>query len=66
MKIYVNGDEVAVADDATLADVVSDHAPSTSGVAAAVGMEVIPRSLWAETPINDDDKVEIVTAAAGG
>jgi sulfur carrier protein len=36
------------------------------GVAVAVNGEIIRRSEWALTPLDDGDVVEIVSAAAGG
>jgi sulfur carrier protein len=35
-------------------------------VAAAVGGEVVPRKKWAATPVQDGDRIEIVTAVQGG
>lgn len=40
--------------------------PSTPGVAVAVGERVVPRSKWAETTVDEGDRVEIITASQGG
>lgn len=37
-----------------------------AGLAVAVNGEVIPRSLWAGTTLDQGDRVEILTAVAGG
>lgn len=36
------------------------------GIAVAQNGEIVPRSTWADTILEPDDVVEIVTAAAGG
>ena len=36
------------------------------GIAVAIDGEVVRRSAWAETPVDDGSSVEIVTAVAGG
>jgi sulfur carrier protein len=50
----------------TISDLVAAWCPSPRGVAVARNGEVVPRSQWAQTPIGDGDRMEIVTAAAGG
>jgi sulfur carrier protein len=35
-------------------------------LAVAVNYDVVPRSRWAETPLNDNDSVEILTPRQGG
>jgi sulfur carrier protein len=49
-----------------VAEVVASVCASDRGVAVAIGREVVPRSMWQSTPLADGDRVEIVTAAAGG
>ena len=51
---------------ATVAQVVDSWCPSPKGVAVAINGEVIPASRWSATTVTDGDRVEIVTAAAGG
>ena len=36
------------------------------GMAVAVDAEVVPRSAWSTTPVQDGARVEIVTAVQGG
>jgi len=66
MRITVNGDDVDVADGATVADVAAALGVPDRGVAVAVDREVIPRSRWTEATLTDGARVEVVTAAAGG
>ncbi|CAL8899499.1 sulfur carrier protein ThiS [Kocuria varians] len=74
----VNGSPVPVREGLTLRDVVSEltgrelTARGTSadgaplGIAVAVDDAVVPRSLWATTPVTAGQGVEIVTAVQGG
>lgn len=74
----VNGSPVAVHEGLTLTDAVArltgreitpvgtaaDGHPL--GIAVAVDDTVVPRSLWAATPVAPGQSVEIVTAVQGG
>ena len=40
--------------------------PAAPGVAVAVGDRVVRRTEWAETSIDEGDRVEVITAAQGG
>jgi len=62
----VNGDTWQGAPGATVTDAVAVWCPSQRGVAVAVNGTVVPRSRWDATVLNPGDRVEIVTAAAGG
>lgn len=68
MKVALNGNQVALDDHATVADAVAaaGHERGTFGVAVAVNGEVVPRSSWAETVLEDADKVEVLVASQGG
>ena len=64
----INGKEHQLEPPATVADAVSvaGAGPEESGVAAALGEEVLSRQAWANTTLSDGDRVEVVRAAAGG
>jgi len=66
LPVVVNGLPCRVAGGTTVADVVSRHCASPDGIAVARNREVIPRGAWSSTVLADGDRVEIVTAAAGG
>ena len=40
--------------------------PEQSGIAVAINFEVVPRSQWAETQVNEGDEIEVITARQGG
>jgi sulfur carrier protein len=66
VTIEVNGRGCVVSAGATVATVVAQWCDSPDGIAVARNGEVVPRSAWPSTDLDDDDRVEIVTAAAGG
>jgi sulfur carrier protein len=64
--VLVNGRPCALDPGTSVAGLVAQWCASPEGIAVARNGEVVPRSAWPETRLDDDDKVEIVTAAAGG
>ncbi|HYZ27469.1 MAG TPA: sulfur carrier protein ThiS [Thermoleophilaceae bacterium] len=68
MTIWLNGAEVDVPAGVSLAEAVAaSGAPADNrGIAAAVDGEVVPRDQWAETPLADGQRVEVVQAVQGG
>lgn len=68
MKISLNGTMTALEDGAAVADAVaaSGHGGGSFGVAVAVNGEVVPRRMWAETVLQETDKVEVLVASQGG
>jgi sulfur carrier protein len=66
LAICVNGRGCEVSDGTTVAGVVAEWCDSADGVAVARNGEIVPKSAWTSTDLRPDDRVEIVTAAAGG
>jgi sulfur carrier protein len=66
LDLLVNGAPWAGRDGATVADLVAAWCPSPRGIAVARNDEVVPRSTWGTTALVHGDRIEIVTAAAGG
>ncbi|HSJ72953.1 MAG TPA: sulfur carrier protein ThiS [Miltoncostaeaceae bacterium] len=68
MRVRLNGGDVDLAGDATVAEAVArlGVAEGERGVAAAVDGDVVPRASWARTPLREGATVEVVRAAAGG
>ena len=67
MTIVVNGSEVTLGERATVADAIaSTGAQTRRGIAVALNGEVVPRSSWTATELTAGDKVEVLTAVAGG
>lgn len=66
MKAQVNGVEWELAEGTTMAEVLRRTGAPPSGVAVALGGELVPRGSWPATPVRDGDVIEIVTAVQGG
>jgi sulfur carrier protein len=66
VQLRLNGESHELPDGATIAQAVAELTAATSGVAAAVNGEVVPRGSWAVTPLRDGDQIEVVTAVQGG
>jgi sulfur carrier protein len=64
--VEVNGTPWEGAAVTTVAQLVAEWCGSPRGIAVALNGEVVPKSRWEDTPLSPDDRVEIVTAAAGG
>jgi sulfur carrier protein len=65
-RVEVNGSSWEGPVDVTVAGLVATLCPSPRGVAVARNGVVVPRSQWDDTRLSDGDRIEIVTAAAGG
>lgn len=71
ITILVNGDRAEVAPDATIAALVEEVLPESArragrGVAVALNGEVVPRGRWGMTQVEENDRVEVLTAIGGG
>ncbi len=64
--VEVNGEPWEGPAGVTVAELVSVWCPSPKGIAVARNGEVVPKSAWPGTELTDGDRIEIVTAAAGG
>lgn len=66
MQVTVNGEQVELGDEATVADLVAARAGGHDRVAVARNGDVVPRSGWAQTPLAPGDAVEVLAPTAGG
>jgi sulfur carrier protein len=66
IQVKLNGEPRELPDGATMAEAVAELTAATTGVAAAVNGDVIPRSAWTGTLLRDGDQVDVVTAVQGG
>lgn len=66
MQIQVNGELLEVAPQSSLSDLVAQLELSGKRIAIELNLEIIPRSLHAETLLKEGDRVEIVHAIGGG
>jgi sulfur carrier protein len=66
IRVNVNGADVDVPAETTVAELVSAGTDSDRGIAVAVNRQLVPRSTWPATPVAAGDRVEILTASSGG
>ncbi len=66
VEVTVNGASEDLGTSATVADAVGRLCASPEGIAVARNGEVVPKSAWADTTLRLGDRLEILTAAAGG
>ena len=68
MMVVVNGSPIELEHGAPVAEAIAvvRSDPAAKGIAVAVNGTVVPRSAWSETRLSEDDKVEVLTAVAGG
>jgi thiamine biosynthesis protein ThiS len=66
MNIYLNGEARQVPDNCSAAQLVEELGLGGKRIAMEVNREIVPRSSYADTPLQVDDKVEIVHAIGGG
>jgi len=65
MRVIINGEAREIAStrvDALLGELDYEG----THFAIAVNYDVLPKSRWAETPINSGDEIEIITPRQGG
>ena len=68
MRLVINGDRREFADRLSVAELVRalGRDPAQAGTAIARNGDVVPRRLWEDTLLSDDDAVEVVVAVGGG
>lgn len=65
LRIYVNNEEQQT-ETVCINQLVAEMQLPERGVALAVNNRVIPRTSWADTPVNEDDRITVIKAAFGG
>lgn len=67
MLVTINNQPVEVTANQSLKKVLLDnHYQQFQGIAVAINDAVIPKSLWDETIIIENDSILVITATAGG
>jgi len=65
MRVIVNGEQREVA-SASVDALLGELEYEGTHFAIAVNYDVLPRSRWAQTPIQQGDEIEIITPRQGG
>ncbi len=66
MIIKVNNKEMELAEHASLQQLAETLQMPDKGVAVAVNNQMIPRTKWSETILQENDQVVVIKAACGG
>ena len=66
MQLIINGEERSFGPLASLAALVEELGMKGDRVAVELNREIVPRARWAETPLRDGDRLEIVHFVGGG
>jgi sulfur carrier protein len=65
MRVTVNGEQREIAADHVDA-LLSELEYEGTHFAIALNFDVLPRSAWAQTPLQHGDEIEIITPRQGG
>jgi thiamine biosynthesis protein ThiS len=66
MRISLNTEEHDLAEGSTVEALLAQFKLDTRKVAVEVNLAIVPRSLYADTPLKDGDRIEIVKFIGGG
>ena len=66
MNIIINGETRVLAPVETLAALVEQLGMKSDRVAIELNRDIVPRERWAQTPLKDGDRLEIVHFVGGG
>ena len=66
MKLTINGEKREILKSQTLEELVRELNIQAPNFAMALNQQVIPKSKYKTTPIQENDEVEIVHAVGGG
>ena len=68
MRVTLNGAEMELRDGASVDDALAaiDRDPTGRGIAVAINGTVVPRRAWSGTILASGDRIEVLTAVAGG
>lgn len=66
MKIYINGESKNLNDGLSVADLVADLGLNNKRIAVELNKEILPYDQYAQQPLQENDRLEIVQAIGGG
>lgn len=66
MRLTINGKEQVFAEALNLAQLIEQLGMKGDRVAVELNREIVSRAQWAETSLNDGDRLEIVHFVGGG
>ncbi len=66
MNLVINGEDRAFSAAETLSALVEQLGMKSDRVAIELNRDIVPRDRWAQTPLKDGDRLEIVQFVGGG
>ena len=66
MKLQINGEARDFTPPLSLASLIEQLGMKHDRVAIELNRNIVPRELWAETPLGEGDRLEIVHFVGGG
>lgn len=66
MNILINGKKFFSETDLTISEFLKKNNISENNIVVEINKEIITKSLWETYKLNNNDKVEIITAVGGG
>lgn len=66
ISVSVNEKVHSFSPAATLQSILSELTISEKGIAIAINEQIIPKTEWDKTRLNNNDKILIITATQGG
>ena len=66
MNIKLNGKKFTVDEKLSLIDFLKNNNIDEKNIVIEINKKIITKSLWKEYRLNDNDKIEIITAVGGG
>ncbi len=66
LRVYVNSESREVSGTPSLADLITQLELPAARIAVELNREVVRRSEWANTMLQDDDRIEVVHFVGGG
>ena len=66
MRIHMNGKEIEIAEDQTVAALVAERGLDPNKVVVEHNMVILPKEEWPQLVLTAEDKLEIIAFVGGG
>ena len=66
MRVFINGESQELSGKPSLADLIAQLELPAARIAVELNREVVRRSDWSVTMLNENDRVEVVHFVGGG
>ena len=67
MNVYLNSEIVSIEDNSSLESLLQENSLAIKkGIAVAINNRIVPKNNWNVTPLEENDKVLVISATKGG